>query len=151
MSACLAGSIVLQRMGVEFILFNLHSRESSRVDRFVKWAQADSSRSSRASWEGKGSWSCRQGRCPPHQGLSPTVWDRCLKPGQGWDEADTGRTQRGCSTAQQSTERDGPEHKELLSPGEERPSRAAHGSIPLCSCFYVSQGYNSYPQAPPQS
>lgn len=26
-SECLAGSIVLQRMGMEFILFNLHSRE----------------------------------------------------------------------------------------------------------------------------
>lgn len=39
-SACLAGSIVLQRMGMESILFNLHSRDS-RVDTFVKRAQAD--------------------------------------------------------------------------------------------------------------
>lgn len=34
--ACLAVSIVLQRIRVEFILFRLHSRESSPLDTFAE-------------------------------------------------------------------------------------------------------------------
>lgn len=89
-SACLAGSIVLQRMGMEFILFILHSRDSSQADPLVQRAQADFSWSSRAGYIREGELELQAGEVSSlaraqSQGVParPVEWDQCLKPRQG--------------------------------------------------------------------
>lgn len=59
-------------MGMEFILFNLHTRDSSQVDPFVKRAQADFSWSS---WTGlrEGELELQAREASSQQGLSPRV------------------------------------------------------------------------------
>lgn len=96
-STCLAGPIVLQRMRMEFILFNLPSRDSSQIDLLAETAQADFSCSSQADYIREGELELQSGEVssparaqPQGAPAGPVVWDQCLKPCQGWDEPDMG-------------------------------------------------------------
>lgn len=119
---------------MEFILFNLPSRDSSQIDLLAETAQADFSCSSQADYVREGELELQSGEVssparaqPQGAPAGPVVWDQCLKPCQGWDEPDMGSALLQHSTGGQWAM--GPEHKQLLSPGKGGPSRAAHGSI----------------------
>lgn len=82
---------------MEFILFNLPSRDSSQIDLLAETAQADFSCSSQADYVREGELELQSGEVssparaqPQGAPAGPVVWDQCLKPCQGWDEPDMG-------------------------------------------------------------